>query len=1174
MKKVHSSIHLVLSFIVTCTIITLWTPNTVQAQGVGIGTVTPDTSAILDLTSDTTGFLVPRMTLTQRDAINTPATGLLVFVTTDSMFHYFDGATWLPIDGRTRMLVDADGDTRIQVEETPDDDTIRFYNAGTEYFRMYNGRLFVLNTGNSVFLGDSAGISDNLGNNNNVFVGASAGRSNTGGIHNIAIGHEALYSNTGGDNNVAIGEQALYSTSGTGGQNVAIGRSAMKYNITGSQNVATGRNALLNNIDGKNNVATGHESLWEHISGDHNTAIGHRALSQDTTGEYNTAVGSTAMYRNLNSLNNSALGYEAMYDIETGNQNTGIGTRAAYSGSSGNNNSVLGYEALYTNVAGSRNVAIGTEAGYSSTGDSSIFIGNKAGYSETAGNRLYIENSDADSTNALIYGEFDNDLLRVNGRLIATMGLSDADGDTKIEMEQTPDDDTIRFNMAGTEFFRMANGRLEVMNTGSSVFMGRGAGMLDDLSDNKNIFIGDSTGANNTVGIQNTAVGQNALRFNTGNNNTAFGYRTLQNNTIGFQNAAIGNSSLKSNTTGGYNTALGDRPLFNNTTGSGNTAIGSASLLENITGDNNTVIGQQSLLNNTSGIGNTAIGRRSGYNNLGDYNVFLGINAGFQETGSNRLYIENSDADSTNALIYGEFDNDILAFNAKVGIGTTTPDYKLHVLGQSLIRDTSRATLMLQTSSNSKDMGLAFRRSGANYEWNIFREGSTSDLVFTGGNESDINALTEIIRMTSGGNVGIGTSLPEERLHVSGGNAIIDRGPATASLNRKLTIGGAKNTGNGAYATIQFNNYDSNDESIDYTGASIASTNATGNESGDLRFYTAETDSVAKERMIISPLGRVGIGTSSPSVSLNVANGDVRIDRGSETSNITRTLTINGAYSNGFSPFAQLNFENYDSNDGASNYIAASIQSENSNMQASGNLTFWTNPGGMALTQQMTITEEGAVGIGTTSPDTRFNVTDANISGAVATIENTTINSNGIGLIVVAGPPVNPSNQFVRFKDGDGTTVGSIAGNGAGGVVYNTTSDRRLKSNIRSFEHGMPLLMQIRPTIYERNSKPGVDEIGFIAQEMYEVYPQIVSGTPDQPVDNPMMVDYGRLTPVLVAAIQEQQHTIEQQQRMIEAYQMQINALSEAQSAQQAQLDTLSAMVKSMVETTASSDQK
>jgi len=58
---------------------------------------TPDASAMLDVKSDTAGILVPRMTAAQRDAINNPAIGLLIFVTSDSTFYYYDNNYWVKI---------------------------------------------------------------------------------------------------------------------------------------------------------------------------------------------------------------------------------------------------------------------------------------------------------------------------------------------------------------------------------------------------------------------------------------------------------------------------------------------------------------------------------------------------------------------------------------------------------------------------------------------------------------------------------------------------------------------------------------------------------------------------------------------------------------------------------------------------------------------------------------------------------------------------------------------------------------------------------------------------------------------------------------------------------------------------------------------------------------------
>jgi hypothetical protein len=61
----------------------------------------PDDSAMLDVQSTEKGVLVPRMTTTERDAITGPATGLTVFVTTDSSYYYFDGSAWTRLQSQS-----------------------------------------------------------------------------------------------------------------------------------------------------------------------------------------------------------------------------------------------------------------------------------------------------------------------------------------------------------------------------------------------------------------------------------------------------------------------------------------------------------------------------------------------------------------------------------------------------------------------------------------------------------------------------------------------------------------------------------------------------------------------------------------------------------------------------------------------------------------------------------------------------------------------------------------------------------------------------------------------------------------------------------------------------------------------------------------------------------------
>ena len=69
------------------------------SQNVGIGTTTPHASAQLEIASTSKGLLVPRVTLAQRIAIVSPATGLLVYQSdvSDSSFYWYDGLAWIKL---------------------------------------------------------------------------------------------------------------------------------------------------------------------------------------------------------------------------------------------------------------------------------------------------------------------------------------------------------------------------------------------------------------------------------------------------------------------------------------------------------------------------------------------------------------------------------------------------------------------------------------------------------------------------------------------------------------------------------------------------------------------------------------------------------------------------------------------------------------------------------------------------------------------------------------------------------------------------------------------------------------------------------------------------------------------------------------------------------------------
>jgi len=195
---------------------------------------------------------------------------------------------------------------------------------------------------------------------------------------------------------------------------------------------------------------------------------------------------------------------------------------------------------------------------------------------------------------------------------------------------------------------------------------------------------------------------------------------------------------------------------------------------------------------------------------------------------------------------------------------------------------------------------------------------------------------------------------------------------------------------------------------------------------------------------------------------------------------------------------------------------------------------------------QLVVYEDGDVGIGIGNPIYRIDVADNVNNGYVARFRNSNTTSASKGIIIQTGPNTNPtsSSYYALFLDGNGTNIGGIRGDGAGGTMYSTTSDRRLKQNIKTFDQGLATLEKINPTTYQMKSNPMQDEIGFIAQELQKVLPNVVGGNPtDDAEESPMTVDYGRLTPVLVAAIKEQQEIIKTLTERLDSQDKQFNEL-------------------------------
>jgi hypothetical protein len=180
---------------------------------------------------------------------------------------------------------------------------------------------------------------------------------------------------------------------------------------------------------------------------------------------------------------------------------------------------------------------------------------------------------------------------------------------------------------------------------------------------------GDATTFSGTL---NTAVGYKALRTNsTGGNNSSFGALALGVNTTGGNNSAFGHGALTLNSTGSNNTAIGQNAMVLNTAGSNNTAIGQLAL-QQTTGSNNTALGYRAGVSISTGYSNILIGDAVDLNNLtkGGGNIGIGSNTFFaSSTANNQLNI--------GGILFGTLPATSTSFqlptSGAIGIGTSTP---------------------------------------------------------------------------------------------------------------------------------------------------------------------------------------------------------------------------------------------------------------------------------------------------------------------------------------------------------------------------------------------------------------------------------------------------------------------------------------------------------------------
>jgi trimeric autotransporter adhesin len=387
----------------TTILLALFISLTVQSQ-VGIGTLNPDGSAMLDINSTSGGLLIPRLTTVQRNAIPSPAEGLIVYDKTLHTFFFYENTLWNQyglgtnfgngIGGQLAFWSGSNlltGCTKLSWDSTTQHFGIGTANSGHP-FEISNGtvKTFCVSAAPSMtglfnlFAGNAAGSHTTSGMYN-TFLGDNAGEQNTIGIHNTATGHYALNVNTEGNDNTAFGNHAAFQNA-KGQANTAVGSNALYSNGNGVYNTAVGYYALNVSTNSINNTAIGTSALQNNTDGWNNTAVGMNVMLTNSLGYNNTAIGVESMRANADGVGNAAIGYQSMFKNTSGMGNTGIGSSALYSNTTAHFNTALGAEALYSNSTGSRSVASGYQSLRSNTtGYGNTAIGTYSLYSNTEG---------------------------------------------------------------------------------------------------------------------------------------------------------------------------------------------------------------------------------------------------------------------------------------------------------------------------------------------------------------------------------------------------------------------------------------------------------------------------------------------------------------------------------------------------------------------------------------------------------------------------------------------------------------------------------------------------------------------------------------------------------------------------------------------------------------------